>query len=409
MEYKRIGLYGISSTGKTTVAKLIGKIHPQYKFIDGSDVFNKVCSGGLSAFKKLSFENKTQYRHLAIEYLTKLQESLKQHFVIAGHYSFFSKNNNYEIAWTKADEKFYSDIFIFTDTAKNIFKRNSQRNINLSIEEINNWQKFEINNIKKLTNQNVFVINETVIKKMAFSVLEKINKNLILDELTKIITKKDYNTYILFDADGTLIPFDSSLLITKYINNSTPQIIKQIFKKYDNYCFEAFFDVATHYSKTNKLEIWENAMFKASTEIELNQEFIQLLENNSVGKIILSAGFSNLWKYVVNKYKFSNIHVIAGNSLYDKYIISDKNKGDIVDFLKSNQRKVFSFGDSLVDKQMLLKSDLGIYVVYDRIKSVYKYLLDKKNIRCLSFNQKLQPKDCIKTDIPQIITLLNLD
>ena len=193
MEYRRIGLYGISSTGKTTVAKLIEQIHPQYKFIDGSDVFNKVCPGGLSAFKELSFDDKNKYRHLAIDYLTELQKTIKQHFIIAGHYSFITKNNNFEIAWTKADEEFYTDIFVFEDIPTKIYQRNIQRGLNYSIEQIKKWQEFEVSQIAKLHNQKIFLKKEVTIKKSALFILKEINKTLILNNLST-------------ESTGTILP-----------------------------------------------------------------------------------------------------------------------------------------------------------------------------------------------------------
>ena len=60
--FKRIGLYGISSTGKTTIAKHIEDSYPNFKYIDGSAVIDNICPGGITKFKELSATNKTKYR-----------------------------------------------------------------------------------------------------------------------------------------------------------------------------------------------------------------------------------------------------------------------------------------------------------------------------------------------------------
>jgi len=111
MKLRRIGLYGINCTGKTTVAKKISELHPNYEFIDGSDIINKVCPGGLSEFKKLNTFEKYNVRETAINYLKNYQNKIKKHLVIAGHYSFLQDDNTFEIALTRADVQFYTDIF----------------------------------------------------------------------------------------------------------------------------------------------------------------------------------------------------------------------------------------------------------------------------------------------------------
>jgi len=407
MEYRRIGLYGISSTGKTTVAKLVEKLHPQYKFIDGSDVFNEVCPGGLTTFKNLSFDEKTKYRILAIEYLLELQSKINKHLVIAGHYSFICKKGDFEIAWTKADDHFYTDIFLFSDTPESIYSRNKLRNINYSLEQITVWQEFEINSIKNLSNQNIYINSQNSINDTAIFVLKSINKSIALKVIENIINSESYQTYLLIDADGTLIPYDSAEIVSKYIHNCSPATIKQIFKKYNDYCYEAFLEVADYYSTQNDYDSWIKAMLKATEEIHIYSDFVNILKNDKVGKFIVSAGFSELWKNIVSKYLLKNVHVISGNSSFDNYIITDELKGKIAQFLKSNNKNVISFGDSLVDRFMLLNSDLGIYIIHNQIKSVYPHLIEKENIKYITFDDNIKPSNICKTSINEIQQIIN--
>ena len=82
-------------------------------------------------------------------------------------------------------------------------------------------------------------------------------------------------------------------------------------------------------------------------------------------------------------------------------------KGEIVEFLKSKNKTVISFGDSLVDKYMLLNSDLGIYIIHDRIKSVYQYLSGKKNVKYISFNNELRLTNNCETSIKELQTIIS--
>ena len=170
MEYRRIGIYGVSCTGKTVTAKLIEKINPNYKFIDGSSIIDEVCPGGLANFKSLSYEEKNNYRKAAIDYILLLQKKIKKHFVIAGHYSFLLKNHDFEVAWTKRDEDFYTDIFLLSSSPKEINDRLIyQGKCSYKLDEIQNWMDFEESGIDLLSLQNVYKVKIDGIRNKALS------------------------------------------------------------------------------------------------------------------------------------------------------------------------------------------------------------------------------------------------
>ena len=122
-EFRRIGLYGVSSTGKTTIAKYIEDSFINFKYIDGSEVINRVCPGGISKFKKLSNINKVIYREKAVNYLKSYQAKIQKNLIIAGHYSFLQSNGTIEKVWTVADDNFYTDIIHIKDEPSNIYNR----------------------------------------------------------------------------------------------------------------------------------------------------------------------------------------------------------------------------------------------------------------------------------------------
>ena len=402
-KYRRIGIYGISCTGKTTLAKQMEKLNPyQYKFMDGSSVINDVCEGGLAAFKKLPAEHKYQCRKAAIRYLEQLQKKEQKHLIIAGHYSFFS-NDNFEIAWTDADENFYTDIIIINDDIDTVYQRCINLGKKYSKTDLKKWNHFENSKLANLQKEIYRVKSNKVIDR-AFEILEEMNKRIILDDTRRLIPDS-YDTFLLFDADGTIIANDSARFMQKYLQDAGPEKIKQIFKQYPQYEFKAFWEVANHYSKNNDISTFKTAYKNAAKEIKIRDEFLKLLSLPDVNKIIVSAGFSELWKYLLKKYNINDVSVISGNTLYDKYLIGDKEKGYIVDLLRTHNKKVISFGDGLVDRYMLEKSDMAFLIINDKFRSINKYLDKIKNLRYLSFSG-LELEGIKKTTIDEIINLI---
>jgi phosphoserine phosphatase len=223
-------------------------------------------------------------------------------------------------------------------------------------------------------------------------------ENMIKDLRRIVLNNINKKNYLLFDADNTLFPNDSGKLFSKYSNFDFLKI-KKIFESYGDYCFEAFYDVAKLYSEI-PLDTFEEASKKTSENIIINQKFLDLIKEfeNKIVIIIVTAGFKNIWKNVIDKNCFK-IELIAGNNIRcDNYIVDNNLKGEVVTFLKENNKHVISFGDSFVDKEMLLYSDRSYLVIYEKIrKNLIDLLFKNGNSKLILMNNI--NIDSIKLDI----------
>ena len=148
--FKRVGLYGISGCGKTTLAKHFANKYDTYMWIPGSKPLADLVGGDISVFQKLPEEEKIRYRKKAIQNAFKMQETRKKNIIIDGHYCFF-KSPNYEVVMTDEDRKFYTDFVYMNLPAEEIFIRqenDTERKRNYTIQEIINWMNYEIEHLK---------------------------------------------------------------------------------------------------------------------------------------------------------------------------------------------------------------------------------------------------------------------
>ena len=383
---KRIGLYGVSSTGKTTIAKHIEALFLRFKCIDGSAVIDKICPGGISEFKKLDKISKNKYREKGVAYIRDYQSKIHKNIIVTGHYSFLLSDGTIEKVWTEADNDFYTDIIHIKDEPANIYSRCILRKKTcISLKLVRKWVEYEENAINSLIKQDVYNVDSNNIEEILDKTKEIINQLMLKKIMSDILKENQSKLTILLDADGTLIPYDSAEVMSKYLNKIKTSDIKDIFKKYNNYCFSAFYDVAVYFSKNNSSDDFIKASKQSVLEIEIRNEFIDLINKIDADFIIVTAGFSILWKELVKKYNLNNVKVIGGNTLYDDCIIGQKEKGYIVELLKYSGKIVACFGDALIDKDMFIKSDIGYLIINERKKSIIPYIQNNTNYQYISY------------------------
>ena len=151
-------------------------------------------------------------------------------------------------------------------------------------------------------------------------------------------------------------------------------------------------------------------MKDVASKIEIEDEFLNLLKtfHKDYNISIVTAGFTILWKEVLKKHNLNNIKVFGGNNFnIDNYIIDNNLKALIAQYLRENNKYVVSFGDSLLDTDMLINSNRGYFVIRNKIRNDAIQKLSKySHIQYLTINS-LDTNKLQKTDFNQIKKELN--
>ncbi len=237
--------------------------------------------------------------------------------------------------------------------------------------------------------------------------MENKNLNNMLKELENIVFNNKKRVFVLFDADNTLFDNDSGIVFSKHSNFDFSEV-KKIFKSYDDYCFSAFYEVATLYSNIPN-DIFLNAVIKTANEIQIDKRFLHLIREieDKVCVIIVTAGFKDIWSKIIVSNKL-NINLIAGNNIKtDSYIVDVKLKGEVAKYLKEKEKYVISFGDSFVDKEMLINSDRSYLVIYNKIRNDLIELLLNKGKSKLLFMNEVGISEKLKSDMTDFAEIYN--
>ena len=261
-----------------------------------------------------------------------------------GHYSFGE-----EIAFTEADGDLY-DTFIYLYTPIDILMarmEKSERNRKYLKYDLNKWQSYEINSLRKychLNNKDFYIIdspesNGMIDSELALEFIQDVYHGFscvnfsrkIVDELN-IQNKKIY----LLDGDKTFCKEDTSRKFYKYKT-----------KIFDNNFYSGFQSWRLHkdFDTFNYTEININ-------DITIRKRFLKLEY-----KILITSGYPKLWKFVCDE---MNIPLIIGKEMCadTKYFITK--------FLKEKNNYVISYGDSMVDYFMVKEADEGYLYVNDK-------------------------------------------
>lgn len=369
-----IGIYGISGSGKTTLIKNLCDQSSNFQIFEGSKIMEKILNDDISKFKFLNDIQKYKIREEVISIIKK-QSVINKHNIIDGHYSFIKEYDNFEIAITKTDLEFFTHIFyldIKDEIIKNQQVNDRSKKRNFSLEQIKQWKEFEKIELQKLCKNNnidFHILTTNNLNKNIDYIREIINKKNLLNDL-KQYTNNSINKYILFDADNTIINFDTG---KDYMYKTLKIDIKNVklcFKD-DGYCFSSFLKLSKIHSKIDDNN-FINAMKNIASKIDIEDEFLSLMRmyNKKYNICIVTAGFTILWQEVLKKYNLENIKVFGGNNLnIDDYIIDNNLKGLIANYLQSNNKYVLAFGDSLIDKDMLINSNKGYFVIRNKIRN----------------------------------------
>lgn len=154
---KRIGLYGISGTGKTTILKKVVATTKEIVWLPGSDLVLRIANLSLPEFKRLPIHKKYYFREQAILSAAQIQREQNKHVIIDAHLLFPSIDGGFENAMTRQESEFYTDYIYLNLPATVIHHRllnDTARPRNRSVEILQNWIEQEMADLKKFCQSN---------------------------------------------------------------------------------------------------------------------------------------------------------------------------------------------------------------------------------------------------------------
>lgn len=337
----KIALYGLPCAGKTTLMNNLSDI----KIVNGSETLKSLCNG---TFSELTEDEKTTVRIKYTEYLCSLNNEI---ILSDGHYSFLDK-----VVFTEQDGDVY-DVFIYLYCSAEILKKRYEISVknekyrDLSIVRIENWQQFEIENLRREChnrNKDFYVIKSDEITSDVLSAfIHHINNGYsswrLAEKLTSEICKKypePCHIHIV-DGDKTAIIEDSFRVCN---NHKTKVFDGDFYTGYQSYCFS---------KETENLQY----DFSKLATITINNDVWNRVKNKSY--IILSAGITALWDKLSSLFGFTNV--------FANPLISADTKYYVVKLLKRKGYTVTAYGDSKNDLYMLKEADKSFLYIGKRI------------------------------------------
>lgn len=337
----RIALYGLPCAGKTTLMNNLSDI----KTVNGSETLKSLCNG---TFLELTEDEKVAVRIKYTEYLCSLDDEI---IVSDGHYSFLDK-----VVFTEHDGDVY-DVFIYLYCNAEILKRRyeisdkNEKYRDLSVARIENWQQFEIENLRKEChnrNKDFYVIksNEITADKLS-AFIHHINIGYSSFDLANKLTSEICEKYPepghihIVDGDKTAIIEDSFRVCS---NHKTKIFEGDFYTGYQSYCFaKENEDLQYDYSKLSSITI--------------NNDIWNKVKNENY--IILSGGITALWDKLSSLFGFT--------AVFANPLISADTKYYVTKLLREKGYTITAYGDSKNDLYMLKEADNGYLYIGKRI------------------------------------------
>lgn len=216
------------------------------------------------------------------------------------------------------------------------------------------------------------------------------NRNIILvkNVIYELIAKSNKETFVIIDGDKTLIPVDSTKYFFEHLSIDFNSI-KTIFQNY-GYSFEAFYNVALFYSQIEREKYNEACIFSAKS-VSLYPDFLTFIYSiKDIAEIIVvTSGIKQNWQKILDNHCLDFVYLIGGSYFpQDKFVVDKKAKGVIVDCLIKSHKKVFTFGDTLIDFDMLKKAHHAYLVVNEKMnKDIIPYVHEIPHLQQISFSQ----------------------
>ncbi|KAF2847213.1 hypothetical protein T440DRAFT_501354 [Plenodomus tracheiphilus IPT5] len=417
---KVIGIYGIPGSGKTTLLNELRHLLDATRFscYEGSEMIAEQIPGGLAAFQKLTDHRKEESRQLAIKKVYNDCAKSGKTAIVAGHFMFWGEEDSLgDVVCTESDLATYTHIIYLNVSSDIIEKRCSNdvarhRKVS-SVVHLSNWQQAELGALSLLCHKHnilfsVVDVHQILKGKVKALVLdfdshdEGFNDDYAKEKLDQAVSShlSQAKTVMVIDGDRTLTSQDTGTMFWK--NAPTHRHckkgggpLKTLFGGPLGYSYAAFRQATLLHEEVTSDEMYEEVCQQVASDTVVHPEFLSLLQLVAklppVGAIIASCGLRRIWEIVLEKANLQGtVAVIAGGRIADGMVVTAATKATIVTRLQSHHRKkVWAFGDSPLDLQMLQASDQAIVVVteeHTRSKSMEIALanaIDREALRVL--------------------------
>lgn len=379
-----VGIYGIQGVGKSHVLKQIDTERFEWRVLDGSQLIREYLDSNGRSME--DFHNMIPSEKGAVRQAAILSAKTKPGIsLIAGHCSFpnqieagSNESITFNDVFTSADGEVYDHIICIEKSPDKVFEQiqgdSERKRPQLSIDELSMWMEHEKALLKAKCLEHgisldiVYMTNEKDHQEILNLVLKKVEAHASLTASQKseqalvasIHAIPDADVYLLIDGDGTLCPQDTGTLFFEQVKSlDVFQPLKKIFKRYDSYKFQAFWEVAMLYS--NALPEQEyialcDEIGREHVQVHLAwKAFLEQLPSN-VHPVLVSASIREVWQAMQARHVEGNsdglgrMSIIAGNNLLlHPYIVEDDNAKALV--AKTLRKlhggcRILCFGDS---------------------------------------------------------------
>ena len=181
-------------------------------------------------------------------------------------------------------------------------------------------------------------------------------------------------TVLVIDADRTLAAEDTGALFWKRVSKMWPSqyeasTLNTLFSSALGHTYTAFRQAVLLYEETANDQEFDDLCQDVASAVTMHPEFVSLLqlvaEQNHVGALVVTCGLRRVWDKVLEREGLSKkVKVIGGGRVADGFVVSPTVKGTLVARLRDfHHIRVWAFGDSPLDMDMLGKADEAIIVV----------------------------------------------
>lgn len=421
-----IGIYGLPGSGKTFQLRQLGLDLGQehFNFYEGSEVIDSVTPGGLDAFQKLEWHEKTSVRESAIEKIKQECTISRKIGVVAGHFMFWPDGDDAgRPVYTNNDLNTYTHI-VYLDTPPETVVQRRQGDLlrtrpPVSAEHLSRWQTTEIAQLRQLCREHkilFFVLSSKHSSTKLSQILRHFqedtddhNSRRIQGRLAEVLSQagSQAETTLVLDGDKTLAPEDTGKLfwdLAAGFPNATPNIdthpLQTLFSSPHGYSSTAFRQAVLLYEEIADHEQFESICEAVATSVSMHAEFVALLQevakHDHVIAMVITCGLRVVWEKVLRNVGLaSSVAVIGSGSTTDGMLVTPAVKADLVRILRDGHHLyTWAFGDSVLDLPMMGEAHRSIVVVGDdntRSKSMDAALSEAIDKQQLYAHQALLP------------------